>query len=59
MLMEQLQYNLLFRWFVGLSANEPVWHVSGGIKGNHFRRVERVPMGENAGIGHTSAMAAG
>ena len=24
MLMEQLQYNLLFRWFVGLSANEPV-----------------------------------
>src|SRR5437588_401681 len=26
MLMEQLRYNLLFRWFVGLSANEPVWH---------------------------------
>src|ERR1700683_231381 len=26
MLMEQLQYNLLFRWFVGLPANEPVWH---------------------------------
>lgn len=26
MLMEQLDYNLLFRWFVGLSANEPVWH---------------------------------
>jgi transposase len=26
MLMEQLQYNLLFRWFAGLSANEPVWH---------------------------------
>src|SRR5215831_11359517 len=25
LLMEQLQYNLLFRWFVGLSANEPVW----------------------------------
>ena len=24
--MEQLEYNLLFRWFVGLSANEPVWH---------------------------------
>ena len=23
---EQLEYNLLFRWFVGLSANEPVWH---------------------------------
>jgi len=26
MLMEQLEYNLLFRWFVGLSVNEPVWH---------------------------------
>jgi transposase len=25
MLMEQLQYNLLFRWFVGLSMDEPVW----------------------------------
>ena len=24
--MEQLEYNLLFRWFVGLSANEAVWH---------------------------------
>jgi transposase len=26
MLMEQLEYNLLFRWFVGLAASEPVWH---------------------------------
>jgi transposase len=26
MLMEQLEYNLLFRWFVGLSMDEPVWH---------------------------------
>src|SRR6266516_2924777 len=26
MLMEQLAYNLLFRWFVGLSENEAVWH---------------------------------
>ena len=25
MLMEQLEYNLLFRWFVGLNADEPVW----------------------------------
>jgi transposase len=24
-LMEQLEYNLLFRWFVGLSVDEPVW----------------------------------
>ena len=26
MLMEQLEYNLLYRWFVGLSMNEEVWH---------------------------------
>jgi transposase len=26
MLMEQMEYNLLFRWFAGLSVNEPVWH---------------------------------
>src|SRR3984957_6139347 len=25
MLMEQLQYNLLFRWFVGLDMDEDVW----------------------------------
>ena len=25
MLMEQLQYNLLFRWFVGMNMNEAVW----------------------------------
>jgi transposase len=24
-LMEQLQYNLLFRWFVGMDMDEPVW----------------------------------
>jgi transposase len=27
-LMEQLDYNLLFRWFVGLSVDEPVWDAS-------------------------------
>jgi transposase len=27
-LMEQLDYNLLFRWFVGLNADEPVWDAS-------------------------------
>jgi len=26
LLVEQLQYNLLFRWFVGLELDEPVWH---------------------------------
>jgi transposase len=25
LLMEQLDYNLLFRWFVGLSMDEPIW----------------------------------
>ena len=23
--MEQLDYNLLFRWFVGLSPDDPIW----------------------------------
>ena len=27
-LMEQLDYNLLFRWFVGLSMDDQVWDVS-------------------------------
>ena len=26
MLMEQIDYNLLFRWFVGLEIDAPVWH---------------------------------
>jgi transposase len=26
MLMEQLEYNLLFRWFVGMEMDEPVWN---------------------------------
>ena len=28
MLMEQLDYNLLFRWFVGLNMDEEVWHAT-------------------------------
>jgi transposase len=28
LLLEQLQYNLLFRWFVGLSRNDQVWDVT-------------------------------
>src|SRR5215469_10255019 len=27
-LMEQLNYNLLFRWFVGLEMDDPVWDVT-------------------------------
>ena len=25
MLMEQLEYNMLFRWFVGLNMDDPIW----------------------------------
>lgn len=28
MLMEQLDYNLLFRWFVGLNMDDEIWHVT-------------------------------
>jgi transposase len=28
LLMEQLEYNMLFRWFVGLGLDEPVWNHS-------------------------------
>lgn len=27
-LIEQLEYNLMFRWFVGLSVDDPVWNPS-------------------------------
>ena len=26
LLMEELHYNLLFRWFVGMNMDDPVWH---------------------------------
>jgi transposase len=50
LLMEQLEYNLLFRWFVGLSMDDPVWDVTvftknrerllrGDIAEAFFRRV--------------------
>jgi hypothetical protein len=26
LLLEQLHYNLLYRWFVGLSPEDPIWH---------------------------------
>ena len=32
LLMEQLDYNLLFRWFVGLSMDDPVWDHSSFTK---------------------------
>jgi transposase len=41
MLMEQLSYNLLFRWFVGLSENDAVWHVRQHLSGR-FKRALHV-----------------
>ncbi len=26
--MEQISYNMLFRWFIGLSMDAPVWNVT-------------------------------
>jgi transposase len=39
LLMEQLDYNLLFRWFVGLSIEEPIWDHSTFTK-NRDRLIE-------------------
>jgi transposase len=39
MLMEQLNYNLLFRWFVGLNIDDPVWDATVFSK-NRQRMVE-------------------
>ena len=39
MLMEQLEYNLLFRWFVGFNMDEPVW-VPTGFSKNRDRLLE-------------------
>src|SRR6059058_1623678 len=39
MLMEQLQYNMLFRWFVGLNMDDEVWNATVFTK-NRQRLVE-------------------
>jgi transposase len=50
LLMEQLDYNMLFRWFVGLSMDDPVWAptvftknrdrlLAGDVAGAFFERV--------------------
>ena len=38
-LMEQMNYNLLFRWFVGLEMDDPVWDVTVFTK-NRERLIE-------------------
>jgi transposase len=53
-LIEQLDYNLLFRWFVGLSTDDPVWNATvfcknrdrlldGDIAAKFFTRVLNLP----------------
>src|SRR6202034_3647957 len=39
LLCEQLDYNLLFRWFVGLTIDEPIWDHSSFTK-NRDRLIE-------------------
>src|SRR4029077_1498164 len=50
MLMEQINYTLLFRWFVGLEMDEPVWNhavfsknrdrlLNGDVARSFFQRV--------------------
>ena len=34
--MEQVQYNLLFRWFIGLSIDDTVWSHSGKTGAVHM-----------------------
>jgi transposase len=45
MLMEQLDYNLLFRWFVGLNMDDPIWDVTVFTKNR-----ERLLEGESSGL---------
>src|SRR6201987_4148702 len=45
LLMEQLQSNLLFRWFVGLNMEEPVW-----VATVFTKNLERLLEGEIAGL---------
>src|SRR5258708_33480662 len=54
LLMEQLQYNLLFRWFVGLNMDEPVWVATVFTK-NRDRLLE----GEIAGLFFSGVLAQG
>jgi len=52
LLIEQLQYNLLFRWFVGLSMDDPVWDATTFTK-NRDRLLE----GDIAGAFFAEALA--
>jgi hypothetical protein len=43
LLMEQLTYNLLSRWFVGLEMDEPVWNHAVFSKNRERLRTETLP----------------
>src|SRR6516165_2515226 len=45
LLMEQLDYNFLFRWFVGLSIDDPVWDVTVFTKNRDRLLVAQVAQG--------------
>jgi transposase len=51
MLMEQLDYNLLFRWFVGLNMDDPIWDVTVFNKNR-----ERLLDGNIAEVRHSSVI---
>src|ERR1700716_925264 len=45
LLMEQLDYNFLFRWFVGLNIDDPVWDVTVFTKNRERLLVAEVAQG--------------
>jgi transposase len=49
-LMEQLQYNLLYRWFVGLGVDDPVWDVTVFTKNRQRLLIGDIAEGFFAGI---------
>jgi transposase len=55
LLLEQLHYNLLFRWFVGLSPDDSIWHpttftknrdrlLNEQVMGKFLEKLGRVPL---------------
>jgi transposase len=56
MLMEQLDYNLLFRWFVGLSMDDGVWDPTVFSK-NRDRLLEGILLGFSFSGGRRGACA--
>jgi transposase len=56
LLMEQLDYNFLFRWFVGLNIDDPVWDVTVFTKNRERLLVAEVAQGFfNAVVGQARA----